>query len=245
MSFLFIAFLSLFFLVLFSSIVSASPLSEFDRGNVKVGVYSTAGERADLNGVSLNNGGNVRFDAYYAFSDKWAMGLRHKKINVKKRLERTILGQTFGTTVDGDLKESDLLLLYNFSSRNKHKNSPKFYLYTGVKRLEGQLNGKTLTGTVKFFGRTYSGTVYIDPKHKTVYGPSLGFMAVIPVTKTMDAWADLHLMHYINGAELGLSQKVTDNIALDASYFYDKYKYKDYSMTDKGFRFGVTFGLNK
>ena len=112
--FSFINISSIFVLSFFSlSDANASPLRTFDRGEGRIGIYSTVGEKSNLNGVVLDNGGNIRFDGYYAFGKKWAVGFRHKQIDVEKGIERKILGKTYGTTVGGDLKETDLLLLFN------------------------------------------------------------------------------------------------------------------------------------
>ena len=221
----------------------ASPIDSFERGNGKIGVYSTLGEKSNLNGVVLDNGGNIRFDGYYSLGKKWAIGLRHKQIDVEKGIQRTILGKTYGTTVDGNLKETDLLFLFNLLGAN-NKKLPQVSMYFGAKRLEGTLNGKEISGSITIGKKTYSGTARIEPKHKVVVGPSIGFTMTYPVAKMTDVWADLHFMHYINGFEAGINQKITNNIGIDASYFYDKYRYNDYHMTDKGFRLGLTFALN-
>ena len=51
----------------FLSDANASPLETFDCGEGRIGIYSTVGEKFNLNGVILDNGGNIRFDGYYAF----------------------------------------------------------------------------------------------------------------------------------------------------------------------------------
>lgn len=237
--------LCVFLLSLFACSVSlAAPPIDVGKGGVQIGVYATAGEKSDLNGLVVDNDGTVRGDVFYGLSDKFTIGLRHKDIDVQRELSRNILGRRFSTAVDGNLKESDLLFLFRLTNPKKKKR-PQVHVYTGVKRLEGELYPKNLTGSITIGNRTYTGTARIEGKHKVVTGATVGFMSVFPVAKNFDIWADAHYCHYINGFEVGTNYRFLPNVGLDLSYFYDRYRYKEYNFTDKGFRAGLTFALKK
>ena len=224
-------------------IVYAGPMVDVDKGNVKIGVSTTIKETSDLNGLVVDNNNSIRGDIYYGLTDKWAIGLRHKDIDVQKEKSKTFMGRTFSTNIDGNLKESDLLFLYRLTKKDSEKPFDAFF-YTGLKRLEGELYPKTISGSVKFMGRIYTGKIDIEGKHKVVLGAMVGTVLDCKLSKTTSAWLDAHYSHYINGFEVGINQKLSPYLGLDVSYFYDKYRYKDYHFTDKGGRVGLSFHLN-
>ena len=234
---------TLLFVTAIGSTVYAEPMVDMDKGKVKVGISTTFKETSDLNGLVVDNNNTVRGDIYYGLNDKWAVGIRHKDIDVQKEKSKTFMGRTFSTNVDGNLKESDLMFLYRITNKNPD-NRFGAYFYTGLKRLEGELYPKTISGSVDFMGKTYTGTVNIEGKHKVVLGAMVGTVLDYKLSKTIDAWLDAHYSHYINGFEVGLNQKLSPHVGLDVSYFYDKYRYKDYHFTDKGGRVGLSFYLN-
>ena len=128
-----------------NSIAYAGPMVDVDKGNVKIGVSTTIKETSDLNGLVVDNNNSIRGDIYYGLTDKWAIGLRHKDIDVQKEKSKTFMGRTFSTNIDGNLKESDLLFLYRLTKKDSEKPFDA-YFYTGLKRLEGELYPKGLNG---------------------------------------------------------------------------------------------------
>lgn len=66
-SFFYWCFRCFSFIIFSLSDANASLLETFDRGEERIGIYSTVGEKSNLNGVVLDNGGNISFDGYYAF----------------------------------------------------------------------------------------------------------------------------------------------------------------------------------
>ena len=242
MKYLYHCMVALFVLASYSA-VYASPMVDTDKGNLKIGISTTIKETSDLNGLVVHNDNSIRGDLYYALNDRWSIGLRHKDIDIQKEKSKTFMGRTFSTNSDGNLKESDLVFLYRLSNKNPD-NRFNTYLYTGLKRLEGELYPKTIIGTVKFMGKTYSGSVEIEGKHKVVLGAMIGSMFNYKLAKNLNSWVDAHYSHYINGFEVGVNQRLSPFFGIDVSYFYDKYRYKEYRFTDKGGRIGLSFYLN-
>ena len=230
------------FLLCLSSLSYAEPLVKYDKGSGVLTIGCTFDELAKYKDVKFKNHSNMYANLMIAANKKFAVGVRYKELGAERRMFKTFYGKDYSALQQGKLREGNLIFSYQMNKASLLK--PMFSVYGGVKILDLTIDPTHVKGSYTVNTpagpQTYTGEGTIAGKKGHVIAPMIGFQMVYP-NKIADVWLDAHYNHYTNGIELGLSKELAKNVLLDASYYYDRYKYHEYDLSDKGFRLGMTY----
>lgn len=224
------------------STVFAEPITQFGQGNGVLTIGTILDEKAKYKNVEISNRGDLYGGLTISPGKNWSVSVRYKQLDAEREMSSTYYGQTFSANQHGKVKEGDII--FNFKLKDATPKSPMFSVYGGIKVIKLDIDPKTFEGAVTINTpagpKTYSGKLTIAGKHGKVVGPMIGMTMVYP-NKIADIWIDGHYCHYVNGIEVGLSKEIVKNLLLNVSYFYDRYRYHEYDLSDKGVRVGMSY----
>ena len=196
---------------------ASRPLEKFGMGFGKVSVDVSLGEKVDVGNVSESSNGKLGGDIAVALNKNIALQYRHRSSDCVRDYG---IGK-----LDGGLDRDDLLLVFN--ALPVDDKGVGINLYGGLKRVSMSLDGNLLGNPVS--------------RKISRNGGIVGASFVADLHKFGSAWLDVHYAKSLQGFEVGISKSIVPSLDWDLSYFYDKYKYSSYGLTDKGWHTGITW----
>lgn len=215
-----------------SSISFASPLSNYEKGNMAVDLNISLSPDVDISGIDLDAKSRLGFGMTYGIGDKLALQYKYADNKTKDYSYLDVWSGGYESgSVNAQLSGHELNVLY--------KIDPNVSAFAGLTRATAKLNASYLY--VDSFGSSSEDISYKQSKS----GYHVGIIGQTKISDNLTGWASVSAGNRITGYELGVGYDVAKNT--EVNLFYRHTKYKDFNIegdkfdvTTKGLGAGVT-----